>query len=335
MLADLNTSKPPLAQGEPLGQQLVLAMRQLQAFGQGEGISRPSQQGGQQRQTQPRSPVQTPLEHWLWLLLQRGIKELQGAPAPQCSQGLGPRFALKQQLKLHAQARAQCRRGLIRRVTGLPAPGPCRQGGSHLQPGLGCKLESEPRGIASPPHQAGRIVGHTAGVQQAQLPALQILLTAMGIQQNRGSAAGRIEQQRHGIDGEVAPRQVVLQRTESHHGVVAQLGVLLMPGSGHVKQHGHLPDPQLKFDGAVGVVLPGCHDSRQALNQRRRRALKHKIEIRKTAPGIVVNPMQQQVPHRPTHERQPLGSCSSTQQTRQFSWHTRQLRGQQRRDHQT
>jgi hypothetical protein len=67
------------------------------------------------------------------------------------------------------------------------------------------------------------------------------------------------------------------------------------------------------FNGAIGpVLLPRQHSAGQTIRQpprqlRGRRfcrsvALHHQIQIRKATPGIVMNPMKQQIPHGPSNQ---------------------------------
>lgn len=99
------TVMPAPAQLQPLRQQLVLPVRQLQPFGQSQGIGGTSHQGHKQRQPQAPGPAQAAAPAPISLKLP--IQQDQGAPALQGVQGLKPGFARQQQLQLHAQPRTE------------------------------------------------------------------------------------------------------------------------------------------------------------------------------------------------------------------------------------
>lgn len=146
-------------------------------------------------------------------------------------------------------------------------------------------------------------------MEQAQLAPLQIRLAAMGIEQGTRARAGACQHQGHGVDREVAPGQIVCQGPKAHLGVLGGHGVAFLPGRGHIQQQGLGRHHKLQLHRAVGAMDLAAADRtpkaplgqllRQLLHQGRPTALHHQIQIEQPAPGIVMHPVQQQIPHPP------------------------------------
>ena len=87
------------------------------------------------------------------------------------------------------------------------------------------------------------------------------------------------------------------------------------------------------FNGAIGpVLLPRQHRAGQTIRQpprqqRGRRlcravALHHQIQIGKPTPGIVMNTMEQQIPHGPSNQGNAAAPRAGDQQLKQLWGHT-------------
>jgi hypothetical protein len=65
----------------------------------------------------------------------------------------------------------------------------------------------------------------------------------------------------------------------------------------------------------------------QPFHQRSRLTLHHQIEIRQSAPGVVVHAVQQQIAHGTAHQRQPLARRRSDQGLNKLGRNARDLHG--------
>ena len=88
-------------------------------------------------------------------------------------------------------------------------------------------VEAQPHFEAQHTQQADGIVVQSVIADRAQLLALQIADAVVGIEQQ--AARSRIQRQRDGVDGEIAPAQVFVNRGGFHRRLRAGLGVLLLP----------------------------------------------------------------------------------------------------------
>ncbi len=86
--------------------------------------------------------------------------------------------------------------------------------------------ETQPHLEAQHPQQADRIVIERIIADRAQLLALQIAHAVVGIEQQ--AARSRIQRQRDGVDGEIAPAQVLMNGGGPHRGLGPGLGVFLL-----------------------------------------------------------------------------------------------------------
>ena len=176
-------------------------------------------------------------------------------------------------------------------------------------------------------------------MQQPQLAAAQIGLAAMGVEQ-RDTALPH--HQGHGVDAEIPARQIIRQAAESHAGILPGCGINLVAGTGQIQQQRPLLQVQFQFGRAIGGVLAVAEDTSrsQPLDQAARQPVgggnggipcldqgrfHHQIQIRHPLPGIVMHPMQQQVPHRPTHQGQPICRRRRREQGWQGGGQSRQI----------
>ncbi len=292
------------SQRQPPGQQPVVAVGELQPFCQSQRIGRPGHQSdhaGQSEAFGPHKPASRVL-----ISLKTRIQQGQASPVAQCGQGRRPGLPVQQQLQLHAQAGAQSRRGTAGGIARPPDPGPGSQSQSGLSEAGRLQGETEARGIAGPPQQPGGIVANALWMQEPQAAMAQIPLAAMGIKQ---LTAGQI--QSDGIDAEITAGQIIPEASQRDLGIFGCHRIRFGTGRGHIEQHQLPANSQLQFDSPEVAVLLGSTQSarRQHLPQPRQKrtgtTLHYQIKIRHTAPGVVVDPMQQQIPYSPAHQSHP------------------------------
>ena len=145
-----------------------------------------------------------------------------------------------------------------------------------------------------------------------------------------GITAQGIEQQGHGVDREVPPGQILLREPKRTRGFSPAHRVALPAGTGQIKQQRSVLQLQLQLHRAVGAMLldrpsparapsAGAADGRadgprpplrpaHSLRHRQRppSGLHHQVQIGYAPPGVVVDPVQQQVAHSPPHQGQPM-----------------------------
>ena len=286
----------------------LLAVRQLQALRQSNRVVGTGDQGRQARQL----PTTRPLEHQspVAVVLQPRIQQNQPPPGVKVSQGHSPRLALQQQLQFHPQPGAKSWRHLLRRRPWLPGPGPRLEHKAHLLIRTRIQLKTKPSGISGSPNQARGILQQAVGMQQAQPARRKILLAVIGIEQL--NCIGSISQQQsNGVHAEIAPVQIVIEAAERHAWVIGGNRVDLLPSRGHVQQPGFtIRQSQLHFHGAKAAVFTKRAAAARgqlagkALHQIHRPAFHNQVEIGQPSPRIAVTMMQQQIPHRTTHQRQ-------------------------------
>ena len=177
--------------------------------------------------------------------------------------------------------------------------------------------------------ETGGIVAKARVMKEAQLPAHQILSTAMGIEKMRRCVTTG---QHHGdgIDAEIASRQIRFQGRGRHHRFTGSDGVVLSAGGGDIQEQLRALQAQLQLHRAVGAV--GAHrvqlhtrHQAQTLNEPLRRPFHHQIEIQQTTPGIAVLAVQQQIAHGTTHQSDAVGASRLGEGRPESSRQSRQI----------
>lgn len=224
--------REPAPKLQVLAQQPLLAMGYLKALRQGQGVGGRRQKGRQPRHTEALGPGQP--EKPLTIGLQSAIEQAQPPPALEQEQSLPPVLPLQQQFELHAQAGAEGRWGLVRRIAMAPAPRPGGDGGSRLLKAGWIQDKSKPRRIASSAEESAGVVSQGIGVEEPQTPGSQVNLAAMGIKQ--GGAAIGLQQQRHGVDTEITPSQITLEASWANNWILPGVRIAFRPCGSQIQE---------------------------------------------------------------------------------------------------
>ena len=181
--------------------------------------------------------------------------------------------------------------------------------------------------VAGGADNPGGVIADAAGMQQLQRTLLQSPLTPMRVNQFSGD---QIE--RHRIDAEIAPHQIRLKGAGLNDGILPGGGIGLPASRRQIQEH----TIQTELDGAETAVLPAggealrAADSLQCKGELAGIPFHHEIEIRNSAPGHTVAPMQQSVAHDPSDEGEMSAAelpGSSPESIQQSIRHTRQVHG--------
>lgn len=338
----------------------MLALGKLEPLRQGEGISGPRRQGHDQGHAEAIGPTEAPPPGSV--ILQGRIQQQQALPLLQGRQSLGPWLPFEQQLQLHPQPGAQSGRSIPGRIARTPGPGPVRQGLAGLLLAFQGEAESESGGIAGRPEQTGWIITNTGVMEQTQLALGQIRLAAMGIEQGRPLqqqghgidaevTTGQIVLEAAEMHLRIfSGDRIALPAGGGHIEQDQAAGPILSRGTiagrwacGGRRARGcwgfglgALGKLQHHFNGAIGPVhLPRQNRTGLTIRQPPRQlgsrrfggpiALHHQIQIGKTAPGIVVDTVEQQIPHGPSNQSNAAAPRTGNQQRDQVGRHTRKI----------
>lgn len=125
--------------------------------------------------------------------------------------------------------------------------------GPLLQP------EAQSGGVAGGSHQAGGVVPQAVLVKEPELPALQIKAATMRIEQMRRTTVW-IEQERHGVNGEVPASKILFKTAEANLRIRRRAGVPLSAGCSKIEQQFAAVDLQFQLDCAEPSMGRGRAD---------------------------------------------------------------------------